>query len=202
MRSSRIVCLLFLAFQAFPLSALAQDDAIVKQPVLPARLPELNDLIEGKIDEKDGEQQLVVLADAYRTEKRAGKVTKFRQEQRKRSVVGRDGKAVEQTYTVNVPFSEDGEVVVKIPAGRKPIAVPIEHCKFYSIQGERIDANKAALQLKEMQPIFLIDVCHGELREFPRLFTQVLKEDCLIVTTSNVVREDPTSRNAFGVPLP
>lgn len=193
-----------LALGFLPTPAHAQKDGVVMQPLQQMRLPELSDLIEAKVDETAEGLQLVVLAEAFRTEKQSGNVTKFRTEQRERKVVV-NGKEVTQTYTVSIPFTEAGEVDVQIPAGRKPITIPVNSCEFFSLTGKSLQFDDIRSKLENLSPILLMDACRGELPGLPPIYAQAFKEDCFIVVTSKIVRESrkPTTIRAQRiVPLP
>lgn len=171
--------------------ALINDLQVVMQPLAPTRLPELEDLHRAKLSSEGEELQLVVMVEAFRTEKKEGPVTSFTQELRTR-IIQVDGKPLEQTYTVQIPVTEFKETEVKIPAGRKPLTVPASECRFFDLQGEEIAATDAAERLRSLQPIFLLDgmAADTKLPEIPAIVRQAVKEECLIVTTTRVIREN------------
>lgn len=170
---------------------LLNDLQFAGQAFAPVRLPELDDLHQAKLSSEGEELQLVVMAEAFRTEVKEGPVTSFKQELRTRTIEV-DGKQVEQTYTLQVPFTEYKESEVKVPAGRKPIAVPASECRFFDLQGEELAATDAAERLGSLQPIFLLDglAADAKLPKIPAIIRQVVREECLIVTTTRVIREN------------
>jgi len=177
--------------------------APVMQPLQPARasrLPQLSDLTMVKLDQHNGQMQLVMMLDSYRTEKRTGPVTTFQQAQKTRTVEV-DGKKVEQTYTVNVPVSAEGEIEVKIPAGRKPVTKPASQFRFVDVHGQEVSQEAAAAMLKTLQPAFLLDRFVGELPEIPEIYPKVLHEKCLIILTEELLRER-SHTTVRGQPIP
>ncbi len=179
---------------------LLNDVEVVMQPVLEARLPELSDLHQAKMH-VDGEQMQLV--EAYRSEKQERQVTTIKQETRTRQVVV-DGETVEQEFTVNVPVTTVQPVDVKVPAGRKPTMIPATECRFYDMQGQEIAVEVVAKRLENLQPVFLLDGTEGSLPKIPAIIGQVIKDECLIVVTSRVIRENRRFmfQNAQGVALP
>ncbi len=177
--------------QRILLNDLQVDLQVGGQAFAPVRLPELNDLHQAKLSSEGEELQLLVMAEAFRTEVREGPVTSFKQERRTRTIEV-DGKQLEQAYTVQVPVTEYKESEVKVPAGRKPITVPASECRFFDLHGEELAATDAAERLGSLQPIFLLDglAADAKLPEIPAIVRQAVKEECLIVTTTRVIREN------------
>lgn len=159
------------------------------QPARVSRLPSLNDLTQVKLDKHQGELQLVMMLEGFRTEKRTGRVVKMRQEQRTRTIRLANGEAKEQAYTVQVPVAEEGEVDVKIPAGRKPVSKPASEFQFFDLAGNALTIEAAAEKLKSLQPAFLLDRFAGQLPEIPELYRQALNESCLVIVTEEAVRD-------------
>ena len=104
-------------------------------------------------------------------------------------VPGADGQLLEQTFTVNIPVTEIREVDTKVPAGRKPITVPLHLCHFFDLNGQELSEADATERLQSLKPVFLLDGSEGELPEIPTIIKQVLKEDCLVIVTLQVIRE-------------
>lgn len=168
-------------------------NALPMIPLVPAarasRLPSLNDLTQVKLDLHHGELQLVMMLEGYRTEKRTGRVIRTRAEQRTRTIRDANGEEKQQTYTVQVPFAEEGEVDVKIPAGRKPFSKPASEFQFFDLKGNALTIETAAEKLKTLQPAFLLDRFAGTLPEIPELHRQALNDNCLIIITEGAVRD-------------
>jgi hypothetical protein len=169
------------------------------QPARASRLPQLNDLTMVKLTNHEGQLQLVMMLESYRSEKRTGPVTTFRQEQRTR-MVEVDGKKVEQTYTVNVPVSIEGEVEVRIPAGRKPVSKPVGQFRFVDLKGQAVSAESASEILQTLQPAFLLDRFAGELPEIPEIYQNAIQKNCLIIITEETVIESPNIVRAQALP--
>lgn len=159
------------------------------QPARVSRLPSLNDLTQVKLDKHLGELQLVMMLEGFRTEKRTGRVVKMRQEQRTRTIRDANGAEKQQTYTVQVPVAEEGEVDVKIPAGRKPLSKPASEFQFFDLTGNALTIEAAAEKLKSLQPAFLLDRFAGQLPEIPELYRQALNEKCLVIVTEEALRD-------------
>lgn len=178
-----------------PLAVPAQNaaKALPMLPLAPAarasRLPSLNDLTQVKLALHQGELQLVMMLEGYRTEKRAGRITKTRAEQRTRTIRDATGAEKQQTYTVYVPFTEEGEVDVKIPAGRKPVSKPASEFQFFDLKGNALTLEAATEKLTSLQPAFLLDRFAGQLPEIPELHRQVLNENCLVIITEEAIRD-------------
>lgn len=162
-------------------------------PLAPAarasRLPSLNDLTQVKLALHQGELQLVMMLEGYRTEKRAGRITKTRAEQRTRTIRDATGAEKQQTYSVQVPFTEEGEVDVKIPAGRKPVSKPASEFQFFDLKGNALTVEAATEKLTSLQPAFLLDRFAGQLPEIPELHRQALNENCLVIITEEAIRD-------------
>ncbi len=168
-------------------------NALPMIPLIPAarstRLPSLNDLTQVKLDLHQGELQLVMMLEGYRTEKRTGRVIKTRVEQRTRTIRDANGAEKQQTYTVQVPFAEEGEVDIKIPAGRKPVSKKASEFQFFDLKGNALTIEAATEKLKSLQPAFLLDRFAGQLPEIPELYRQALNENCLVIVTEEAIRD-------------
>ncbi len=160
------------------------------EPSRTSRMPQLSDLTQVKLVTLEGEWQLVMMLESFRTEKQTGIVTKFREETRTRTVRNDQGRDVEQSYTVTVPFHEEGEVQLKIPAGRKPVSKPASHFRFFDLSGKELTVEQVENKLPQLRAAFLLDRFAGELPELPGLYREVLSHDCLLITCEERIRED------------
>jgi hypothetical protein len=161
------------------------------QPIQPVRAPNLHDAIQAKYSEHDGVAQVVFLADAFRDELKEVQITQFRQQTVIRQVPNPQGELVAEEIVVNVPFVEPREVLTRVPAGKKPIAVPAEECFFYSIHGQQLDAREAAERLPALRAVLLLDNTANHKPELATVIREVLNPDCLIVITEKRIRESP-----------
>lgn len=168
------------------------NDGEVRQP-LSNRLPSFNDLVQAKVDDVEGKNKLIVMLESFLTEKREGQVTKFRTEQRTRKVIDNNGQEREQTFTVRIPFTENGQVDVRIPVGKRPSVHDIDNFEFFLCTGRKISNDDVAKHLNSLRPLFLLDRFVGDLPAVPELMQQSLKEDCLIAITSKSVRPAPVT---------
>ncbi len=181
--------------------------AVPMMPLRPAqaarttRTPLLSDLVLVKLDRHEGKLQLVMMLESFRTEKREGRVTQVEQVVRTRMVPDGQGGVKEQVYTVNVPFTAEGEVDVKIPAGRKPVTRPASEFRFLDLKGNELAVDIATEKLNSLQPAFLLDRFVGELPEIPELHRQALNENCLVIVTEESIR-DQSNQPLLGEVLP
>lgn len=167
---------------AFPFAELA--------PARSSRLPQLDDLTQVKLVTLEGERQLVMMLESFRTEEQTGMVTKFRQELRTRTVRDEQGRNVEQTYTVTVPYREAGEVELKIPAGRKPVSKPASLFRFFDLNRQELSVEQASNKLSSLRAAFLLDRFAGELPELPELYREAINQDCLVIVCEERLRDD------------
>ncbi len=156
---------------------------------MPARQPMLQDAIQAKLTESEGKQQVVFLAQAFRDAVAKQQVTNFVQETRTRQVVNGNGEAIEQTYTVMVPVTSEEEVTKRVPAGKKPIAVPLDECNFFDIHNAELSRDQIAERLSELRTVILIDNTDAKPLEIDALARDLLNPDTVVVVTKNVVRE-------------
>ncbi len=178
----------------FTAAAAAQEDEVIMQPVRDdgvgrARRPTLHDAISAQVIESDGKLQVVFQADAFRDEKVMWQVTKYKKEKKTRKITNAAGEIVEQQYTVVVPIVVEEEVTIRVAAGKKPIAVSIQVCNFYNLDNEGLSDVEAAELLTDSRPVLLLDNYRGrpiELEPHPRA---LLRPDCLIIATEEVIRE-------------
>ncbi len=161
-------------------------------PPRTSRLPLLSDLTLVKLVELEGELKLVMMLDSFRAEKRTVPAMQLRDEERIRNVADGRGGFVEQTFTIQVLSTQETEIDVKIPAGRKPVTKPADLFRFYDLQGQELEINAAVERLSTLRAAFMLERFAGELPELPDLYTSVLAEDCLVVVTEETVR-DPAS---------
>ncbi len=163
---------------------------------------DFNKLAMAKFYEKAGEPHLVFLVDQFRTEKREVNATKFRTEQRTRTVqVTRpDGESenVEQTYTVKVPYVERQEATVLAPAGEKPVTVSFDKLRIYRLDGTRVTPEEAAQLLKALRPVFVASLKNGVFESPTEIVRKVLDPQTLVVLTDEVQLGRPA---LLGIPV-
>lgn len=156
---------------------------------MPARQPMLQDAIQAKLTESEGKEQIVFLAQAFRDEVKKGQVVKMNAEMRTRTVVDANGDTVEQTYTFMVPVSSEEEVTTRVPAGKKPIAVPVDACSFYDIHNAELSRAQIAERLAELRTVILMDNTDAKPMKIDAIARDLLNPDTVVVVTKNVVRE-------------
>ncbi len=165
-------------------------DEVVMQPVEPLREITLKDLVQAKFV-ADDEPKLILMLEAVRTEKRMETVTRTEQQTRTRKVPDEDGKLVDQEFMITVEITENKEVDVKVPAGRKPTEFAASDFRFYDLAGKQVELEQAAQQLNQLRPMFLLDATHEAAPQVPDLFRQALRHDCLIGVTAKEIRQQP-----------
>jgi hypothetical protein len=75
------------------------------------------------------------------------------------------------------------EVLVPVPAGKKPTAFPLDELRIYRLDGTRITEADARKQLEKMGPIFLLRGFKDEIKAVEGVYQQALNPNCLIVVT-------------------
>ncbi len=164
-------------------------DEVVKQPLGPMREIALQDLVLTKVVTGKGEPTLIMMIEALRPGKQTVAVTRMEQRKQSRKVPGKDGNLVDQEFLVPVEITENVEMDIKVPAGRRPVEFPASEFEFYDLHGRNVELDQAAKQLSQLRPMFLLDATHGSPPEVPELYRQALREDCLIAVTAKLVRD-------------
>lgn len=143
-----------------------------------------SNLVLAKLDTTDKSAKLVCMVEAFRIKEVERPVQRMKVEERTRTVrVIVDGKPEEreQTYRVNVPYTENTKIKTKVPAGKKPVSVNWDECRLYRIDGTELTLEDAKDALRKTRPVFL---ARGKDRAFEspnELFLQIASEDTLIL---------------------
>jgi hypothetical protein len=100
-----------------------------------------------------------------------------------------DGQAVTQTYTVDVPFSENGvsktrtEVRTREVKPRKMALAPVlEGTYFQSLDGKRLETKDVAAKTPESGR-YVIMVFDSNMKEIPAEWKELFKDDVVIMRT-------------------
>ncbi len=139
-----------------------------------------------KFDESSKGPQLIALVEQSRAEQKTVTVTRMKQETRTRKVKVRvDGKEseIDQDYTVVVPVTEEVDHMVQVPAGKKPVAFPLDEIRIYRLDGTKVSAKEASTLLEKMSPVFLVRGFSGDIKPLDGIYTQALNPNCLIVVS-------------------
>ncbi len=171
-------------------------------PPRTSRLPLLSDLTLVKLDKLEGELQLVMMLDSFRAEKRTVPAMQLKDEERIRMVADGRGGFVEEAFAIQVLYTQETEIDVKIPAGRKPVTKPADLFRFYDLRRQELEINAAAERFSKLRAAFLLERFAGELPALPDLYSAVLTEDCLIITTEETVRDPASGREPVMEVLP
>ncbi len=185
---------------------LPQNNAVAKffPAVNGSNIINVSTMVRAKISvREDKPTQLIMMLERFRTEKGDKTITKFREEKRTRKTL-QNGKEIELKFTVMVPHSvviEDVEI--KKSMGIKPQTFPASKFQFYTLAGESIDIDQASKHLSKLTPVFFYDQFRGEVAGLPKMAQQALREDCLIVTTGDKIRQTPNAPvHQFMPPVP
>ncbi len=178
---------------------IAQLPPIQLQAGAAQRYPTLQEVVRAKLDLTGEKPKLVFMLPAYRTEKKEGtfRVIRVRPEQRVRQVEV-NGKQVEQTYTVMVPFTEiiDGPEL-SVAAGDKPHFFDLDDFRFVDLEGNPLTIAETAARLNTLKPAFLMERFMQDSAALPELQRATLRPDVVIILSANEVRpraEDSQTR--------
>lgn len=164
-----------------------------QRPVRPMREISLQDLVQAKIDLSSDTPKIIMMLEAFRTEKGMTKVRRPELRKRTRQVDDGQGNLVDQEYTVTVMVTKEIETEVKMPAGRKPKECVLSDFQFYDLAGKPVTAEQAAKHLTTLRPMFLLDATRADSPKVPELFQQTLRADVLIAVTDQQIRERPNT---------
>ena len=122
-------------------------------------------------------------------------VTKMRHEERTRVVVTKDGKQIEQEYTVAIPYTETVEVAgPSVATGFKPRAFSVKAFRFYGVRGNELTHDEAAKQLSAFTSVFLLDNHPGTFNGFPEPQLSVLNPETIVAVTRSTVHPSSEQR--------
>lgn len=172
-------------------------------PIRPGRMPSLTQLVKAKLNVNGEKAKLILMLPSYRMEKQKGeqRVTKMRQEQRTR-VVNVNGKQVEQTYTVSIPFTETVvDPMVPVSAGIKPNTFDADQFEFFDQDGKSLSAEDAAKHLSGLGPAFLLERFRGNFEGFSELQREALNPNCIVIASPETIQKRPPVV-AVSAPLP
>lgn len=109
-------------------------------------------------------------------------------EARTRTETRSDGTQVEVPYTIQVPIESkvDRLVTVSKPKGHKRVDFPIEHFKFWQLDGRQLDDNTITGLLKEPRHLLSLDQGISQYTPDP-FYSSILNPDTLVMAFSNAV---------------
>ncbi|NND95847.1 MAG: hypothetical protein HKN47_00795 [Pirellulaceae bacterium] len=151
---------------------------------LPSKNLTLDDLVKAKMVVADGEPQVQVIVNAYRSQK----TTMLEPESRIRLDTA-DGKTLLLKFDGPRRKELKSIVTAITPVGPKPVNIPLNEARFFRLDGQKVTANQASEMLTNQRPIFLMEESAGQPPVVPELLRQALATNGLILMTDRRVRE-------------
>lgn len=120
----------------------------------------------------------------YETRTRTVTVTKTVPETRTRAVTQKDGSVAEQTYTVEIPVTEEQTQQYAVLLLSEPVkfSVPIKDVRAWQISGESIDSGELLRRLSEATHVFAVEMdASQKFVAIEPYFAEVLRPGTLIL---------------------
>ncbi|MEM7474024.1 MAG: hypothetical protein AAF483_03470 [Planctomycetota bacterium] len=150
----------------------------------------LQTLSKAKYDAKPNGANIIFMVDRYRAEKQTRTITIRKMEQQKQTetITDEDGNTKEVVRIVAVPVAEEREqeYTVRVPAGKKPTAVPLDQVEFYHLDGTKAEKEEIEKSLDSLTPVFLLqtDPARVHIQPANELIREVVKPGTLLAVTA------------------
>jgi hypothetical protein len=130
-------------------------------------------------------------------------VTKYRTETRTRMATAGNGNQIEQTYTVQVPYTEQVEQTYTVPVSFQTERFPLNTVDFFDLSGKKlIERDVQALLLKPIPAIRLNEPLKGE-RPAEAIYAKILRPDLLFFYVNFSADVSPVPNDdLFDSPVP
>jgi hypothetical protein len=147
----------------------------------------LQNLMVAKAVADKSSMMLLVPQYKYETRTRTYTVTKVVPETRTRPVKLKDGSIAEQTYTVEVPVTEERtqEYMVGIVMEPSKVYVPLKEVRAWQISGETVDTGELLRRLGEATHVFAMEIdASAKFEPVEPFFSEVLRPRTLVLYLS------------------